>query len=299
MVTRLSEAQARELTLGPDSASWRYVSDVRGYLAAGYALMLQVTHPTISSGVRDHSNFLREPWQRLFRTIDYVNLTVYSGLDAVEVTARLREMHKHIKGTNPDGSRYHALEPHAYAWVQATLVHTVVTVHERLATPLSQSEVDRLYQEWVGLGRLLGIRDGDLPEDWPAFQRYFDETVRTTLEHTETSDAVLASIARPARPPALPAWAEPLWRAMWAPAAHVLTLCTVGMLPPVLRERLGLRWTPWRARQLRTICSASRALGALLPKAFRITGPAYLRARATAIGGDEFAPARYRPADRN
>lgn len=289
-MTRLSPAQARTLTLGPDSVSWSHVSDVRGFLGAGYALLLQVMHPTVSSGVRDHSNFQAEPWQRLFRTLDYVNLTVYSGHDAIEVTARLREMHKHIKGTDPDGTRYHALEPRAFAWVQATLVHAVVTSHEWFGRPLSPDDAARLYREWHGLGRLLGVRAGDLPADWAGFQAYFDHMVATELRRTETSDVVLASLARPARPPFLPAWTQPLWRVAWWPAGHVLSLCALGVLPPVLRERLGVRWTGWQARELRAIGRFSRALTPIMPVALQVSGPQYLRARAAAIGREEFAP---------
>src|SRR6266545_5824838 len=113
MPTRLSAEQARALTLGPDSVSWRYTSDLRLFLASLSALLMQVAHPTVGSGVRDHSNFQAEPWARLFRTIDWVNLTIYGGRDAVEVSVRLREMHRQIRGTNPDGSRYNALEPGA------------------------------------------------------------------------------------------------------------------------------------------------------------------------------------------
>ena len=42
---------------------------------------------------------------------------------------------------------------------------------------MSQAEVERFYQEWLGLGRLLGIRDGDLPSTWDGFLRYFDEVI--------------------------------------------------------------------------------------------------------------------------
>lgn len=297
MSTRLSEQQAHALILGPESVSWRHVSDVRGYLGAGYALMLQVAYPTVSSGVRDHSNFLNEPWQRLWRTVDYVNLTVYAGQDAVEVTARLREMHKTIKGVNPDGTRYHALEPEAYAWVQATLVNAIVAVHERFVRPMREDDIERLYQEWRGLGRLLGVRDGDLPADWAGFRIYFDDMVRTRLERTETGEVVLRSLANPPRPPGLPAWTEPLWRAVRFPAKHVLMLSTVGMLPPVVRERFGLRWTGWQERQLRAISAVSRAVTPALPGFVRVTGPWYLRMRAKALRRNPLVPERaMRPA---
>src|SRR5262245_52885253 len=142
---RLSEHEARALTLGPDSMSWRYTSDLRLFFGALTALLMQVAHPTVGSGVRDHSNFQREPWARLFRTIDWVNLTIYGGRDAVEVGARLREMHKHIKGSNPDGSRYHALEPGAYAWVHATLVYSIVNGQRMFGSGMSREDIERMY----------------------------------------------------------------------------------------------------------------------------------------------------------
>jgi uncharacterized protein (DUF2236 family) len=293
---RLTEEEARALTLGPDSVSWRYTSDLRLFLGALSALLLQVAHPTVGSGVRDHSNFQAEPWARLFRTIDWVNLTVYGGPDAVEVGERLREMHRRIRGTNPDGSRYHALEPGAYAWVHATLVYSIVSSQGLFGSGMSRSEVDRLYQEWLGVGRLLGIRDGDLPSTWDGLLAYVDEVVATRLEHTPTVDTVLRASAHPARPDSMPPWSEPVWRILRVPMAHVLMLTGVGTLPPALRQRLGLRWTRRQAWQLRMIAAASRALTPVLPESWRINGPAYLRARRHAIARDEFAPARYRNA---
>jgi uncharacterized protein (DUF2236 family) len=293
MPTRLSEPEARALTLGPDSMSWRYSSDLRLFLGSLSALLMQVAYPTVGSGVRDHSNFQREPWARLFRTIDWVNLTIYGGPDAVEVSALLREMHKRIKGTNPDGSRYHALEPEAYAWVHATLIYSVVNAQRLFGSGMRQDEVDRLYGEWLGLGRLLGLRDGDLPGDWTGFLAYFDGVITAKLGHNSTVDTVLKASARPARPESFPQWTDPVWRILRLPMAHVLTLTGLGTLPPALRERLGLRWTSRQERELKVIAAVSRALTRVLPKSLRINGPAYLRARRTAIGRDAFAPRSY------
>lgn len=291
---RLTDEQAREYVLGPDSVSWRKASDMRGFFGAGYALLLQVAHPTISSGVRDHSNYKNEPWQRLFRTLDYVNLTVYGGQDVLEVTERLREMHKRIKGTNPDGTRYSALEPKAYAWVQATLVKAIVEVNKRFIGNMSDDEHAQLFAEWLGLARLLGVRDGDLPASWAEFDAYFDEMVRGELELTTSAVDVIDSMRRPARPPFVPRWAQPLWRLAFWPAGFLLLLTTTGLLPPALRERLGLKWGPGRERLFRFIGVVSRALTPLMPKFLRVTGPNYLRQRRRYLARDEFAPARYR-----
>lgn len=291
---KLTEAEARALTLGPDSVSWRKASDIRGFFGAGYALLLQTAHPTISSGVRDHSNYRNEPWQRLWRTLDYVNLTVYGGDDTIEVTQRLREMHKSIKGSNPDGTKYHALEPRAYAWVQATLVQAIIVVNKRFIGNMNEAEFERLYDEWLGLARLLGVRDGDLPARYPDFDAYFERMVDEELGLTESAVDVIDSMKRPARPPFLPRWTQPLWRIAFWPASYVLLLVTTGLLPPVLRERLGLRWGPFRERQLRLIAAVSRMLTPLLPRFLKVTGPNYLRSRRRALAYDEFSPARYR-----
>lgn len=293
---RPTERQVRALTLGPDSVTWRYGSDLRLVFASLSALLLQVAHPTVGSGVRDHSNFEAEPWARLFRTIDWVNLTIYGGQDAVEVGARLREMHRRIRGVNPDGSRYHALEPGAYAWVHATLVYSIVNAQRTFGSGMRPDEVDSLYREWLGIGRLLGLREGDLPEDWAGLLDYVDTTIATELVRHPTVDTVLRASARPARPDVMPRWTQPLWRVIRVPMAHVLTLTGIGSLPPAARERLGLKWTRRQDRELRLIAAVSRGLTPILPTVLRINGPSYLRARRTAIARDEFAPASYRDA---
>lgn len=291
---RLSTAEAAAYTLGPDSISWQTSSDVRSFFGSGYALLLQVAHPTISAGVRDHSNFTTEPWQRLLRTLDYVNLTVYGGDDAVEVTRRLREMHKRIKGTNSDGGRYHALEPEAYAWVQATLVKAIIDTNRLFVGTMTDDDCARLYDEWRGLATLLGVRDGDLPESYAGLDGYVARMVDERLTCTESVRDVLDSIRRPARPPVVPGWAQPLWRAGFRPVSGLLLLVAAGLLPPALRQQFGLPWGPWRRQQLAAIAAASRSLTPVLPRSLLITGPDYLEARRKHLPYDEFAPAHLR-----
>src|SRR5437588_1637582 len=91
----------------PDSIVWRFAGDARLLATAGYALLLQVSHPTVGAGVAEHSDFKADPWGRLFRTLDYTYAMVYGGPRlAGEIGARVREMHKRIKGTKPNGERY-------------------------------------------------------------------------------------------------------------------------------------------------------------------------------------------------
>ncbi len=281
------------LVAKPGSVLWRYGGDVRLISAGAYAILLQVGHPTVGAGVSEHSDFRGDPWGRLLRTLDYSYVMTYGGPAlAGEMGRRIREMHKHIKGVKPGGEHYHALEPEAYAWVHATLAHSIVRTHELLGTPIPSGEIDVFYAEWRRSGRLIGVREGDLPETWAEFGEYFERMVRERLERTAAVDEVLESLAAPTRPE-LPFLPEAAWRLARIPAAHQITLVTGGLLPPLLRDRFGVEWTPSKQRQLQVLAAASRAATPLLPGTLRNVGPSYLRWRREAIArGDAASPSR-------
>ena len=195
----------------PGTITWRRAGDARVLIAAGYALLLQVAHPTVGAGVSEHSQFQRDQWGRLLRTLDYACTIVYGGPQAAgEMGRRIRSFHTQINGTRADGQRYHALEPSAYAWVHATLAEGIFAAHERFGRPFTDGQRQELWSEWRSLGRLLGIRDGDLPPDWRGFRAYVEEMVETQLERTAAVEEVWAALARPAAPTS-PALARPVW----------------------------------------------------------------------------------------
>jgi uncharacterized protein (DUF2236 family) len=262
----------------PHSIVWRRAGDPRVLLMAGYALVLQVAHPTVAAGVSEHSSFRDDPWGRLGRTLDGFYGLVYGGPDgAAETGRRLRGFHRGIRGVAADGRRYHALEPEPYAWVHATLAVATVRGHARIGHRLTPLERERFWLEWRAVGRLLGIRAGDLPTDWGELDAYVDGMVRNRLERTRAVDDVLDTLAAPGPPP-LPLPLRVGWPLAGIPLARALMLVTTGMLPPVLRERFGLTWS--RAEQLELELLA-RMLRAMTPAlgAASIIGPAYLRLR--------------------
>jgi len=281
------------LVAKPGSVLWRYGGDARLLGAGAYAILLQVGHPTVGAGVSEHSDFRGDPWGRLLRTLDYSYVMTYGGPAlAGEMGRRIREMHKHIKGVKPDGERYHALEPEAYAWVHATLVHSIARTHELMGSPIPAGEIDVFYAEWRRGGRLIGVRERDLPETWDEFGDYFEQMVAERLERTAAVDEVLESLAAPARPD-LPFLPEAAWRVARIPAAHQITLVTGGLLSPRLRDLYGVEWTPSKQRQLQILSAASRAATPLMPGRLRNVGPSYLRWRREAIArGEAASPSR-------
>jgi len=261
---------------GPGSITWRRAADARTLLAAGYALVLQVAHPTVGAGVAQHSSYHEDPWGRLFRTLDFTNAVIYAEPSVAAAVARgVRARHRQIKGEHTDGSRYHALEPGAYAWVWASLFEAIVRAHDRFGSPVRGAERETFWSEWRDLGRLLGVRPRDLPEGLDGYERYFEQIVARVLEDTDTVHCVLDSLRSPAGPP-LPALARPAWWVGRRPSAHALSLATVGLLPAALRERLRMRWTLAQELELRALGIAARAATPLLPAPVRTFGPAYL-----------------------
>lgn len=267
------------LAAHPGTITWRCAGDARVPLAAGYALLLQVAHPTVGAGVSEHSQFRRDPWGRLQRTLDYTYTIVYGGPQAAgEMGRRIRSMHGQIHGSTPDGRRYNALEPEAYAWVHATLAEAIVLAHERFGRPFTHEQRRQFWAEWRSLGRLLGIRDRDLPLDWQTFREYFEEMVDGVLERTTAVDEVIEALARPAPPPVM-GLGGAAWAVTRLPLAHVLGLVSVGLLPEVLRRRFGVRWTPAKDLQLRALSTTLQATTPLMPPWLRNTGPGYMRWR--------------------
>jgi uncharacterized protein (DUF2236 family) len=283
----LAEAEARELLVGPDSVCWRFVSDPRLYLGMLYPLLLQVAHPTVDAGVSEHSDFEQRPWQRLLRTLDYVSLLVYGGEQAIAAGRRLRDLHGQFRGVREDGTRYHALEPGAYAWVHATLLESVVSGHRHFGRPMRRDEVERFYDEYRGLGGLIGVRPRDLPDTWHGFRGYLEELSLSELSPTESVRRVLRAVAL-APPPLVPI-PGPVWTVLRMPARRALWLGGVGQMSPALRRRLEIEWGASDQRELTVLGRATRAMTPLMPHPLRVTGPAQLRLRRRAIADGPLA----------
>jgi uncharacterized protein (DUF2236 family) len=275
-----SDEEVLALVPGPGSITWTRAADARTLIAAGYALLLQVAHPTVGAGVAEHSDYREHPWERLFRTLDLTSALIYSKPAVAAAVAReVRARHTAFKGVRPDGSRYHALEPRAYSWVWASLFGSIVAAHERFGIPLRDDQRELFWSEWRQLGRLLGVRERDLPATLPGFDAYWEHMVRDVLEDNDSVRGVIASLSSPPVPSRL-RHAAPAWRLGTLPGARALQLATVGLLPAVLRVRFGLRWTLAKECELRAIAAASRSLTPLMPRPLREFGPSYLHWRA-------------------
>lgn len=261
--------------LGPDSLTWQFGFARTGLLYAGRALLMQVAHPVIGAGVRDFSDFQRDPWGRLDRSLSSLMTQLFGGDAVIAEAARLHEMHRTIKGTGFHGERYSALQPEAWAWVHLSNFDTSVRYLDRLVRPLSLTEKRRLYSEWYDVGLLLGIKPAHVPATYDDVADYVDEMVRHRLEHTPTCDVVLASLTLHGVEPPYPLLPRSVWRAAKRAGRPVLHDATVGTLPPALRAKLGLTWTARDEARLQRTLTAARIASKAIPDRALHYAPAY------------------------
>jgi uncharacterized protein (DUF2236 family) len=195
----------------------------------------------------------------------------------------LRSLHAHIRGTDAHGRPYRALDPGTYAWVHATGFPVMCHARRYLGPPLTPGEEDRLYAEWLQVGRVLGIRDAEMPQSvaefWPYYRRVLTLEIETTAVLREIV-SVTAPVPPPDRGPRpLRRALRGLWPALRPPFLRLRRFVTVGLMPPEAREAAGLLWTPRQERRLRWFGRGVRTAVAVLPERLRYF-PAARRARA-------------------
>jgi uncharacterized protein (DUF2236 family) len=112
--------------------------------------------------------------------------------------------------------------------------------------------------------------------------------VDDVLVDTEAAQDVLVSLTDPTAPP-LPWMRDGLWKVMSWPSSVAGSLGTLGLLPPVLRERLGVDWDERKERRFQRIARISRASRPLMPPQARNFGPHYLKWRRKQIARGDVA----------
>lgn len=220
----------------------------------GRALLLEVAHPLVAAGVAEHSDFERDPFGRLQRTLDSMSAIVFRDRASALAAARGVEVsHARVRGTlscdaGPfqAGTPYSGRDPELVRWVWATLVDTALVVHERFVAPLDERALTAYYADQRVVARLLGVPEGLLPEDADAFRRYVDDMLEDgTLTVTEQARAIARAVLAP--PVKL------------AGQRRVGDL-TAALLPPRLREAFGLAWDAERAQRVEEMVASVHAL---------------------------------------
>jgi len=212
-------------------------------LGGGAAVLLQVAHPLVAVGVVEHSDFHRDLWRRLARTLRALYLIAFGSREEAErAGAAVQAVHRHVRGRTPialgpfpAGTPYSAEDPELQLWVHATLVYASLSIYQRFERRLTVAEQERYYDEMALVAQLFGTPAAVIPPSLAAFWEYFEAQVASpAITVTPLAQEIAAVILEAPLPRAL---------RLFAPAHR---LATAAQLPPRLRTEYGLRWTPLR-----------------------------------------------------
>ncbi|MFC8044302.1 oxygenase MpaB family protein [Nocardia sp. NPDC057353] len=210
---------------------------VAGGLAAAPNVILQLAAPGVGYGVLEstvHSgNVMIHPIKRLRTTMTYLAVALL-GTDEERAAYReaVNTSHRQVRSTAASPVKYNAFDVRLQLWVAACLYWGLADLHERLHGPMAGPEADAFYQYAARLGTTLQVRPEMWPPDRAAFDRYWAEN----LAATTVSPPVRAYLRDLVDLKMLP---TPVQVLLARPHRYLVA----GMLPPHIRDQMGLRWT--------------------------------------------------------
>jgi uncharacterized protein (DUF2236 family) len=238
--------ERRELIRAPgarwfaDGAPIRRVhGDSSMFIGGLSALLLQSLHPLAMAAVAGHSGYRGDPWGRLQRTSYFVAMTTFGrASDAQQAIERVREIHRRVTGTAPDGRPYAAADPHLLTWVHIAEADCFLRAHSRFgAHPLNQRERNAYVADLARIGAALGVPEPPLTEaELTARIEEYRPELAATAQAREAARFLLLNPPLPvvARPPygvlaaaavsLLPGWAR---RHLWLPRLPVTEAAVV------------------------------------------------------------------------
>jgi len=245
---------------GPDSVAWRLHSDATMLVAAMRALMVQALEPRAMAGVAQHSDYQRDPWGRLDRTVRFILNTTYGDSDTAEAAVgTVRKIHEHVRGIDPTtGRAYSAGDPDLLLWIHAVEVHSVVHCYRRYGGGLSDTDADRYVVEMGRVAQELGLPAAMTPASMGELRHYLDG-MDGSLQITPAARSALRTILVPPLPLAL---------TLLRPLALIPTTAAIATLPAVARRLYGLPWFPPATPPLRAgVFALTRVLNFVVPEA--------------------------------
>ena len=211
-----------------DAAIRTVHGDAAMFVGGLRALVLQSLHPLAMAGVIGHSGYRGDPWGRLQRTSRFLAATTFGPVDVAEdAVARVRAVHRSVRGVAADGRPYRADDPHLLRWVHVAEVDSFLRAHRRFgATALNAAQRDDYVAEVGFVAAKLGVVDPPTTvADLDAALAAYRPELRGTPEARDTARFLLVN-------PPVPLLARP--------AYGLISAAAVAMLPGWARRMLYL-----------------------------------------------------------
>jgi uncharacterized protein (DUF2236 family) len=161
---------------GPQSVTWRIMSEPVMWVAGVRALYLQALHPRVMRGTWQNSSFTQseQAWGRFTRTIEYVRVRTYGTTPEVERAGRrLRRLHASLRGRDEDGREFSLAEPELLLWVHCAEISSEAEIARRSGIQLTAAELDEFVAEQRRSAEVVGLDPATVPASRADLDQYF------------------------------------------------------------------------------------------------------------------------------
>jgi uncharacterized protein (DUF2236 family) len=247
-------------------------------------------YPPLGLGVVEHSAFFSDPFGRIYRSIPQIWATLLA-LDGPARGRHIRDLHRGIAGVDQHGARYHALDPNTFWWAHATFTWMMFqSIDLFYSGCLDDDQRASLYQQTVAWYGLYGVSMRPVPPDYQAFCVRFDQICAAELELTPAAESAIAlAISGEGQLPLVPERLIVPVRPVLGPIGRTIAF---GCLPPRVRQRFAVPWSPADGARFRLLCACLRRGFDLVPdRANRATLQLALRRLGSRTRSERYIPA--------
>lgn len=212
-----------------------------GLLYGQRALLIGALEPLTYTGTMLSTRAADRPFQRLARTAK-IQETILLGTreEADRALAAVHRLHERVKGelpedagVHPAGTPYSAFDPALMLWTLAVIADSGRAMYETMVRPLSESERESLWQDYVRFGELFGLPRSEVPATHREFSAWWREQLSSPNLQATPHGLEMAPLV---------AFRQPVPRAARGNIVaqnHIIK----GTLPPRVREIFGIRWS--------------------------------------------------------
>ena len=148
----------------PDGVVWRVHGDLSTLVGGVAALLGQGAHPLALAGVQRHSSYLQDPWKRLAGTARWLVVSTFGSDELAErEAARVRTLHRSVRGTLPDGRTYSAGDAELLRWVHLAFTDAFLAAQQSVGRDLTgrfgRRWPDAYVRDWARSAQALGATD--------------------------------------------------------------------------------------------------------------------------------------------
>jgi uncharacterized protein (DUF2236 family) len=265
----MTERSEAEYYFPPGRSVARRVHGERavGLLYGQRALLIGALEPLTYTGTMLSTRSKNRPFERLVRTAK-IQETVLLGTraEADRALAVVQRLHEKVKGTLPEaagvhpaGTPYSAFDPELMLWTLAVIADSGRAMYETMVRPLSDGELEDLWQDYARFGELFGLPRSAMPASYREFSAWWEERLSSPDLQATAHGLEMAPLVAFRQPVPAPA------RGNIVAQNHIIK----GTLPPRVREIFGIRWSRAHEASFGAMTATHRRARHFFPRSMR------------------------------